>query len=173
MIPEIVISRFWNGIDCFGPKIPNMEEPCWTWTGPRQEKNLDRYGKVTYGGYTYLAHRISYEIFNEEISDGKLVCHHCDNPSCCKPDHLFIGTRKDNAQDYLSKFKFPKRGRHPTQFGVKIAVSKLNDDWIRFMRQVYVYGDRSFGIKPIAAYFGVSEVCVHRVVNRVTWRHVQ
>lgn len=73
---------------------------CWVWTGSKVGIG---YGKVNLCDKDYRAHRISYLMYLGPIPDGKLVCHSCDNPSCVRPDHLFIGSAKENTQDMLSK----------------------------------------------------------------------
>lgn len=65
--------------------------------------NPDGYGRLRVDGKKVLAHRASYEEFNGAITDGLLVCHSCDTPSCINPDHLFLGTDKDNFHDSLNK----------------------------------------------------------------------
>lgn len=61
------------------------------------------YGIIMIGGKKLLAHRLSYQIFNGEIPPNKIICHHCDNTKCVSPDHLFIGTAKENNQDKINK----------------------------------------------------------------------
>lgn len=86
-------QRFWSHVDRSGN--------CWTWTASR---NPDGYGRVyMHGKHGQLAHRIAWELTNGEIPDGLFVCHHCDNPSCVRPDHLFIGTCDDNHKDKARK----------------------------------------------------------------------
>lgn len=89
-----LMERFWNKVD--------TSNECWNWTG---SKNKDGYGSVGSGlrSRTMLAHRMSYAINVGEIPKGMCVCHKCDNPSCVRPDHLFLGTRKDNMQDMVRK----------------------------------------------------------------------
>lgn len=77
--------------------IPVPESGCWLATTWWDE---DGYGRTT--GCTFL-HRLSYEIHKGEIPDGMSVCHKCDTPACCNPDHLFIGTNKDNMADSVRK----------------------------------------------------------------------
>jgi HNH endonuclease len=76
---------------------------CWHWTG---QKNNWGYGIIRHPGKTGKregAHRVAWKFYNGEIPDGIQVCHHCDNPSCVRPSHLFLGTQKDNIQDAISK----------------------------------------------------------------------
>jgi hypothetical protein len=64
--------------------------------------NANGYGVTRYNGKACLAHRVSYEISKGDIG-GACVCHSCDNPSCVNPEHLFLGTHKDNMDDMRSK----------------------------------------------------------------------
>ena len=75
---------------------------CLIWTGPATK---DGYGVMTIGRKKqYRVHRIAYEIANgEEIPPGLLVCHRCDTPLCVNPDHLFLGTARDNMRDMIAK----------------------------------------------------------------------
>ena len=85
---------------------------CWYWIGAT---GWAGYGKFTYRDKQWYAHRAAYEMFRGSIPNGQLVCHHCDRPRCVKPDHLFTGTVKDNAQDAVRK------GRHSMQRKAVIA----------------------------------------------------
>jgi hypothetical protein len=84
-----------------------MTDNCWVWTG--RSRNDAGYGEVFYKGKARLAHRVMWmETHDEPIPPGILVCHTCDNPPCVNPDHLFLGTTLDNAQDMVAK----GRGRY-------------------------------------------------------------
>ena len=75
--------------------IVNKTNSCWIWTAGTNQKG---YGQIKVNGKTKAAHRISYMIYKGEIGD-LYVCHTCDNPPCINPDHLWLGTCKDNHQD--------------------------------------------------------------------------
>jgi hypothetical protein len=91
---------FWDQVRGFGD--------CWVWTGYRQPNG---YGLVR--GYTFTeryAHRLSWTMANGPIPAGMWVLHHCDNPPCINPDHLYLGTGIDNARDRERR----GRGNHPS-----------------------------------------------------------
>jgi len=81
--------------------VPNS---CWKWSGL---KSIKGYGKFKDSNYLdWRAHRASYTIYVGEIPKGMMVCHHCDNPECCNPSHLFLGTARDNSIDRVNKGRF-------------------------------------------------------------------
>lgn len=84
-------ERFWAKVE----KGPD----CWEWKAFRNKG----YGKFTYNGRMYLAHRLSWILTNGPIPDGLGVLHSCDNPPCVNPDHLFLGTQLDNMRDASNK----------------------------------------------------------------------
>lgn len=90
-----VEERFWN-------KVLKTDD-CWTWTSAKSRKG---YGLFWDGNKFVRAHRASYVLAFGPIPDGMCVCHHCDNPSCVRPDHLFIGTNADNVHDSIAKGRF-------------------------------------------------------------------
>lgn len=75
---------------------------CWLWTGALSHG----YGSITIKRESKLVHRVYWELINGDIPKGMCVCHHCDNPPCVSPEHLFLGTPTDNNRDRDEK------GRH-------------------------------------------------------------
>lgn len=85
-------SRFWSKVQ--------RTSTCWIWTGSRRGSG---YGGVRIGGVLYLAHRISYLISIGPIPDGLLVLHRCDVALCVRPDHLYLGSQKQNVHDAIER----------------------------------------------------------------------
>ena len=94
-------EAFWSRVNQDGPTMPHMDTNCWEWQGKRDNKG---YGKLPFKWEGRLASRYSYYLnIDENFDRSKDVCHHCDNPPCVRPSHLFLGTAKDNGQDMSKK----------------------------------------------------------------------
>lgn len=88
-------------MDRFWAKVNKNPDGCWLWTGSKAGHM--GHGQVWYHGRKEYAHRLSYLLFVGEIPQGLFVLHHCDTPNCVRPDHLFLGTAKDNSNDRDAK----------------------------------------------------------------------
>jgi len=106
-----------------------------------------------------FAHRVTWEIVNGPIPDGLLVLHHCDNPPCTNPIHLFLGTIKDNSHDAMHKGRLPH--------GERVSGSKLTPEIIRLIR------DSTDGQYDLAERFGVNQSHISRIRSRQVWRHIK
>ncbi len=137
------------------------KEGCWGWS-----KSLDRsgYTRISVGTRKIiLGHRASWLIHKGDIPDGIFVCHSCDNPGCTNPDHLFLGSPKDNTADCL------KKGRRKSAYGENHYKSKLNKEQVIEIRELkklnYSYGD-------LAKRFNVSPSTIQGIVERKRWKHI-
>jgi hypothetical protein len=91
---KTLVQRFWDKVQ--------KTEGCWLWTGSKYNKGYGSFNRTR-------AHRFSYELHYGPIPVDLFVCHHCDNPPCVNPSHLFLGTALDNTQDELFKERHPKQ----------------------------------------------------------------
>lgn len=147
----------WNWPNRFWEKV-RKGEGCWEWTG---SKDRNGYGRIKSYGIPELAHRISWRLTFGEITNEICVLHHCDNPSCCRPDHLFVGTHKDNSADMWAKGRGnPLRGeQHPR--------AKLTEDLVRIIR------DSPLGYRQLGRMYGVHHKNISQIKNRLNWKHVE
>lgn len=98
-------------IDRFFSKIEKTSN-CWNW---KAATNKGGHGMFSFSGKTLGAHRFSYELHKGSIN-GLYVCHHCDNPRCVNPEHLFLGTALDNFRDAQQKGRIPKRKEYVKKY---------------------------------------------------------
>lgn len=154
------MDRFWN-------KVKKTED-CWLWT---RTKNAEGYGHFKFNGKTAKAHRISYMLTFGEIPNGLIVCHKCDNPSCVNPDHLFVGTNKDNSLDCASKKRCYMGGKPPKpEPGEKNPNSILNESDVLEIRREFCgrHGQKTLFAKK----YGVDLATIRHVLIRKTWKHI-
>ena len=88
-------ERFWSYV--------NKGDGCWEWTASRSGKGYGVFFHLGFSGRRTSAHRFSWELHNGPVPAGLHVLHHCDNPSCVRPDHLWLGTQSDNSKDMWNK----------------------------------------------------------------------
>ncbi len=144
-ISDMDIARFWSRVD--------MSGACWEWKG---QLNKNGYGMFMQDGHPLRAHRISWTLTYGPIPEAMLVCHHCDNPSCVRPSHLFLGTSADNMADMAEK------GRAGKVIGSENPRTLISDDDIRRIRERVANGEPQ---SAIAVQFGVTRSHIWRVVN--------
>lgn len=141
---------------------------CQIWTGRVNRKG---YGEINRGGRglgSMLAHRASWEVHRGSIPDGLNVLHRCDNPPCCNPDHLFLGTLADNNADMLAKGRYGVLPEHLPR-GERHALAKLTEDRVREARGLNAAGIPK---KHLAKRYGVAESTMDAAIRGKTWGHV-
>jgi hypothetical protein len=128
-------------------------------------RNRGSYGIMRVCDKIYSAHRLSWEIHNGPIRASKLqVLHHCDNASCVRPDHLWLGTNQDNIDDKV------KKGRSWKPEGEKAPWHILTKEMVLEMRSLFDSGKmKQF---EIARKFDIKPATVGAVVRRENWKHI-
>ena len=149
---EKSLARFWAKV----AKTPT----CWIWlAGKGGGKHVPTYGRIRIDTRQYFAHRLSWQITFGMIPDGLCVLHHCDNPICVRPDHLFLGTLADNNHDMIVKGRQARGETHP--------YAKLTTNEVETIRQLV----GGIPQREIAKAFHVSQQlvsCITRGTRRVT-----
>ncbi len=167
-------ETFWNRIE--------KTEGCWIWHGDTQKYG---YGRLNYHRKLYLAHRLAWILTNGPIPKGKYVLHRCDNPPCCNPDHLYIGTPADNVRDMIERnrmargdSKHVKKGLdhyyHKTPEkrlrGERHGMSKLNEAAVLSIRDRFARKEAS--AIQLGKEYGVDRSLIYMVAKRQIWSHV-
>lgn len=146
-----VEDRFWAKANV------QSEDQCWEWQANR---DMNGYGRISGAGKRrFLAHRVAWTIANGPIPSGMVVMHKCDNPPCCNPSHLTLGTQEMNMKDMAAK------GR--AQRGTAHHNSKLTDDAVRLIRD-----NRTLSARKLAKQLGVGVWTIHNVRSGKRWAHV-
>ncbi len=163
-----LVERFWRYVQ--------KSDGCWEWTGYRGTGGYGQIGEGTGQGRNLTAHRVSWLLHFGSIPPGLFVCHHCDNPPCVRPDHLFLGTAQINVADRERKGRGAKGAGlyalHPERRarGERVHLARLTEDQVREIRARYAAG----GVKQsdLARAYNVSRGSIGPIVRGETWRHV-
>jgi hypothetical protein len=138
---------------------------CWLWIGSKSEHGYGKIGGRSLGNKQWdspqIASRVSWEIHNGPIPAGLCVLHHCDNPSCTNPEHLWIGTRIDNNRDAQRK------GRNA--FGERHGRAKLSATQVVEIRMLIKEGVSQ---AEISRCFPISKSAVGLIARKQKWRHI-
>lgn len=141
--------------------IATDEDACWKW---KNSKSIEGYGKITIitpeGKITYVAHRVSYALHFGLFAMSLKVLHRCDNPECCNPKHLFLGTDADNARDRDSK------SRGITFKGKDHGCVKLTEDQVRC---IYLYKGKRMGT-VLAKRYNISQPTISAIQTKRLWK---
>jgi hypothetical protein len=141
-------ERFWEKV--------RKTNGCWLWTGAADKFGYGSFMPDTQAKVLLKAPRYSWELHHGPVPEGHFVCHHCDNPACVRPDHLFIGTPADNSRDMATKERSGKKS--------------LTARDVRTMRALRKKG---LTVEAIGRRFGVGPSAASSAIRGRTWKHVQ
>lgn len=157
------IKRFWKYVRVGSPN------ECWPWTAGHNNRG---YGHFRKRPRTYRAHRMAFVLCKGDPGSF-MVCHTCDNPPCCNPAHLFLGTGKDNVQDCINKGRISRGIKHSeatklyTPRGEDHPCAILTKAQVDAIRRMWATGEHSR--RDIAAAFGIMPVLVGAVIKGRCW----
>jgi hypothetical protein len=151
----VLDDRFWSKVS------KNGNGECWEWTACKYQ---DGYGQFRVGESIKMSHRLSYQHHFGDIPNGMFVCHKCDNPKCVNPEHLFLGTHKENMTDMASK----KRARGAR--GQSHHLSKMTPEKVKSLRTERANGA---SLNCLAKKYGISAPSVYNIVIRKNWAHLE
>lgn len=148
-LPHFDVSRFTSKID--------YSQKCWLWTAGKTPQG---YGVFGLSGRRETAHRIAYYLAYGPFLRTLHVCHHCDTPACCKPQHLFLGTNSDNRRDAFLKGRVPK-GKQKSK-----TLTDEDIQTIDFLRR------KGATFRMIAEIFSIDHSTAWKIVHRKRWTHI-
>ncbi len=146
----------------FWSKVIAGKNNCIIWIGPKQKG----YGAVRnpISKRQEGSHRVAFWLHTGIDPAGLDVCHTCDNPPCVNPNHLFLGTEKDNMADCAKKGRTVRGERH--------SASKLTPELVLEIRSLYKFRSKGFGYTSLAIKFGISQRSVRSILHRKSWKHI-
>jgi hypothetical protein len=147
-------ERFWAKVQ--------KTNGCWLWTGGKAGLRR-QYGTFSVAGVMKRAHRVAWEFVNGAIPSGMVVCHRCDNPSCVRPDHLFVGTQAENVRDMHSK------GRAAVRRGEESTAAKLSESQVFEVLRLCRSGMTQAEVSRAT---GVNASAVSRISRGESWAHL-
>lgn len=133
------------------------EKGCWIWQRSRHRQG---YGHLRLDGRYELSHRAAWKIYKGEIPKNLKVCHKCDVTSCCNPDHLFLGSQKDNVKDGKSKGRYDNRKMGKRR-------NKLNFEQVEEVKRLHSQGITR---KNLQVKFEVGQTCIAKILRGDSWK---
>ncbi len=145
-----IAERFWARV--------SQGDGCWEWQGYRSPKG---YGRMREGGRRVMASNVALALAGRPLAEGECALHHCDNPPCVRPDHLFAGSKADNNHDRALK----RRGVE----GERVNTNKLTRDEVAEVRRLYATG--GYSQPQLGRMFGVRHGTIGYIVRGETWKN--
>ena len=149
---ERIQDKFWDRVEVASP------ESCWNWRGYLSPRG---YGRIRHKGRYYGAHRLALALDGRIPEPHHLACHKCDNPACCKPEHLYRGSPLDNVRDQF------ERGRNPSRAGCGNGRVRLTE------KQVQEIRNSPLGYKRLRKAYGVGRTTIRDIKNHKTWKFLK
>ncbi len=139
-------------------------DKCWEWTG--KAKHAHGYGIINLGTGegNMLAHRLAFTLKHGPIPTGMKILHRCDNPPCCNPGHLFLGSQADNMRDKAEKGRAPR--------GEDNHARKITAKDVRCIREAYAHGYGEKTQPELAEKYGIRQSAISGIVNHRLWKHI-
>jgi len=149
-----IARRFWTNVNIGKPN------DCWNWKGTKRRGifSIGRTFATSTSRFAMILH------LGRWLEDTEWVLHDCDNPRCCNPNHLWIGTAQDNTNDMMSK------GRHKVPFGEEHWNSKLHEKSIYQIRRLWKTG--RWSKSELSRLFDVCHALIGKIISKEIWRHV-
>jgi hypothetical protein len=175
-------ERFWRHVDKRGP------DECWPWTAHRDKNG---YGNSSLHQKAFRAHRLAFYLETGTMPPPDMcVCHRCDNPPCCNPAHLFLGTNADNTRDRDQKGRTARGDRsgsrlHPERLargdrsparipgarqGTKNGKARLTEAQVVEIRETFAR--RQAGHSELGRQYGLTPQGIFSIVRGITWKHI-
>lgn len=146
-------------------KIDKSHHPqdCWIWKGFITPTG---YGRYKWMQHNWLAHRLVWHLYVEELLDSSIkLCHTCDNRLCVNPVHLWKGTQQENISDCVTK----GRNNHGLKYGTDNINARLNPDKVKQIRSLF---DNGLSVSELGRRFNIARKAIYCVIKHETWKHV-
>lgn len=159
-ITQIDIDRFWNKIN-----FPKNLNDCWIYNGCKSFDN--GYGAFWLNNKNIGSHRFSYIIHNDfiKLNNKQFICHKCDNHMCVNPNHLFLGSPKQNSEDMVLK------NRQARNYGSINGQAILDEADVKQIL-IDIYNNKYNNIQQICTTYQISYLTIHDILNNKTWKHI-
>lgn len=173
--PEDLIYRirFWSKV------AVRADDECWDWTAGTHSFGYGLFGRTKASPLsksikTKIASRVAFILTNGPISDNLVVCHKCDRPLCCNPNHLFAASQKENLADMRAKGRWSPPPKNdfvpPAMAGERNANAKLKPENVAAILARRATGER---LNSIAEDFNVSPSLISKIATGVSWKHIE
>lgn len=153
--PELS-ERFWK-------QIAIRPSGCWEWTAGTFTSG---YGQFRVGKKKMRTHRLMWELIRGAIPEAKMVMHRCDNPPCCRPSHLRLGTHQNNMEDRNGKGRQAVGLSHPS-FGERNGSAKLTEEDVH---KIHTLRQRGWTLEQIAHEFPIGKSQIGNIIRGESWR---